>query len=190
MPPDQRRVLCAEPSEDIRTLLCVMLGHSGYEVCLRLLPPRLPGAGPDATLRPLLLDDDYSTAPAVETLQAAARAHAETPSSFLDGGAGARPPAGPRGRRVGITSRSPTTSLKSSRPSLHPAPPLRRPRRLQRRRTCLTRTLHRSKFAFPRKLNSPPKVSPALCNSLPEWVACRQQRGASSAPSRTRTWAS
>ena len=83
MPPDQRRVLCAEPSEDICTLLCVMLGHSGYEVvpatsvhaCLELARTR--------RFDLYMLDDDYIDGTAVELCKQLRALTPETPILFF-----------------------------------------------------------------------------------------------------------
>ena len=83
MPPDQRRVLCAEPSEDICTLLCVMLGHSGYEVvsassvhdCLELARTQ--------RFDLYMLDDDYIDGTAVELCKQLRVLTPETPILFF-----------------------------------------------------------------------------------------------------------
>ena len=83
MPPDQRRVLCAEPSEDICTLLSVMLGHSGYEVlsassvhdCLELARTQ--------RFDLYMLDDDYIDGTAVELCKQLRVLTPETPILFF-----------------------------------------------------------------------------------------------------------
>jgi DNA-binding response OmpR family regulator len=83
MPPDQRRVLCAEPSEDICTLLSIMLGHSGYEVvsaasvhdCLELARTQ--------RFDLYMLDDDYIDGTAVELCKQLRVLTPETPILFF-----------------------------------------------------------------------------------------------------------
>ena len=83
MPPDQRRVLCAEPSEDICTLLSVMLGHSGHEVvpassvhdCLELARTQ--------RFDLYMLDDDYIDGTAVELCRQLRALTPETPILFF-----------------------------------------------------------------------------------------------------------
>jgi DNA-binding response OmpR family regulator len=90
MPPDRRRVLCAEPSEDICTLLRVMLGHSGYEVasassvhdCLELARTQ--------RFDLYMLDDDYIDGTAVELCKQLRVLTPETPILFFSTAALAR----------------------------------------------------------------------------------------------------
>ena len=83
MPPEPRRVLCAEPSEDICTLLSTMLGHNGYEVvpaasvhdCLELARTQ--------RFDLYMLDDDYIDGTAVELCKQLRVLTPETPILFF-----------------------------------------------------------------------------------------------------------
>jgi DNA-binding response OmpR family regulator len=76
-------VLCAEPSEDICTLLSVLLGHSGYEVvsascvhdCLELARTQ--------RFDLYMLDDDYIDGTAVQLCKRLREMTPETPILFF-----------------------------------------------------------------------------------------------------------
>ena len=83
MPPDQRRVLCAEPSEDICTLLSVMLSHSGYEVAAAASVHECLELARTQRFDLYMLDDDYIDGTAVELCKQLRVLTPETPILFF-----------------------------------------------------------------------------------------------------------
>lgn len=90
MPPERKRVLCAEPSEDICSLLKMMLGRSGYEVvsadtvhdCLEL------ARRDEFDL--YMLDDDYIDGTSIELCKRLRALTPQTPILFFSTAALAR----------------------------------------------------------------------------------------------------
>lgn len=83
MPRDKKRVLCAEPSEDICSLITTMLGQSGYEVlsaktvhdCLELARAE--------RFDLYMLDDDYIDGTGIELCRQLRVLTPETPILFF-----------------------------------------------------------------------------------------------------------
>jgi DNA-binding response OmpR family regulator len=83
MPRDKKRVLCAEPSADICSLVCMMLGRSGYHVvsattihdCLELARAE--------RFDLYMLDDDYIDGTSIELCKQLRVLTPETPILFF-----------------------------------------------------------------------------------------------------------
>ena len=83
MPPDKKRVLCAEPSEDICELLMLMLGRGGYEVVnTRTIHDSLELARTER-FDLYMLDDDYIDGNGIELCRQLRALTPETPILFF-----------------------------------------------------------------------------------------------------------
>jgi two-component system, OmpR family, phosphate regulon response regulator PhoB len=83
MPPDKKRVLCAEPSEDICDLVTLMLGRSGYEVVnARTIHDCLELARKEQ-FDLYMLDDDYIDGNSIELCKQLRALTPETPILFF-----------------------------------------------------------------------------------------------------------
>lgn len=83
MPRDKKRVLCAEPSDDICSLVTAMLGQSGYEVVAATSVHESLELARRERFDLYMLDDDYIDGTAVELCKQLRTLTPETPILFF-----------------------------------------------------------------------------------------------------------